>query len=709
MTDQNNQTAQHTEEVSKWLQAIEDAKGREKDWRKEGKRVLKIYEADKGSQNQFNILYSNTETLSPALYSNTPRPVVDRRFKDEDPVGKAASSTTERMLGFLIDTNEEDYSKFDELMESAVMEALLPGRGVTRFKYDAGFETVPAQEEGQEPTQKIAYETVCGEPVHWDNIILGYARKWKQVPWLAFEHFMDRQELEETFGDAGNEVVLTVAPGQEDQDNDKDDNSWKKEGENGKPRFARVFEIWDKQTKMVLFISEGASGVLKRTKDPLGISTFFPMPCPLTFTLKVSDMVPVPLYKFYEAQAIELNAVTTRINKLIHALKIRGFYDATIEGMEQLMQKGDNTLLPAENVSAMLQGQTLEKAIWFFPIEKLVPVLQQLYLNREQIKTVIYEVTGISDILRGSSAASETATAQNIKNQWGTLRLRKMQKRVQQYARDCLRIMAEIGINKLQSQTIIQMTGLKYPTDQQQAMAKQALANIQQQAQSLGQQPPPDQLQTMQTVVSMPTWETIFSTLKNKLTREYKIDIETNSTVEADATEDKQQVNEFLNALAQFLNGIGPAVEQGFITFDVAKTMLLAITRRFRFGDVVEDALDKMQPPPPKGPDPSQQLDLQMKQMDMQAKQQDHAAKAQATQQKMEADQQKHRMELQKMVMEERKMQQEAELSEREHAMKLEEQAMNLKASREKAALDIQTARHKAHQARKQQKEKGKT
>ena len=81
-----------TEEVQRWLDEIKDAKKRESDFRRDGKRVLKIYGAEKNETTPFNILFSKPETLLPALYSAVPRPVVNRRFKDEDPTGKASAT-----------------------------------------------------------------------------------------------------------------------------------------------------------------------------------------------------------------------------------------------------------------------------------------------------------------------------------------------------------------------------------------------------------------------------------------------------------------------------------------------------------------------------------------------------------------------------------------------------------------------------------------
>ena len=669
--------------VQSWLTELDSARKRLKDYRKDASRVVKLYEGGKAQESPFNILYSNTETLAPALYNNLPRPVVQRRFKDDDPLGKVASDVARRSLEFLIDNELGTYTPFDDLMMQAVLEALVPGQGVTRFKYDASFVEQPepnSPTEGQEdetgegdleavageihpePAEQVEYETVCGESVPWDRFLHGYAKQWKDVPWVAFECFMTRDELVKNFGEEiGHRIPLNISgkeSAKEFDDGDRDDD---KLNDAEGVTLAHVFEIWDKETKMVRFLAPSyPAGFVKSVEDPLELSGFFPMPQPLTLFPKISSLAPVPLYTMYEEQAKELNRVTVRINKLVQALKVRGFYDSTLEGLDKVLSADDNVLIPAENVAAMQQGQTLEKAIWLMPLEKLVAVLQQLYVQRQQVKQVIYEITGISDILRGASVASETATAQNIKNQWGTLRLKKLQKQVARYVRDCLRIMGEIAMTKFSQQTISQMTGLQFPTAEQKAQA-QALLRQAQASQVPGQpqQQPPQQLIAM---AQLPTWEDIMGLLANDLQRNYRIDVETNSTVDAEATEDKQNMGEFLNAIAQFMNGAAPLVQQGVLPFDAAKSILLAVTRRYRFGPEVEDDLKKMQPPQPQGngADAKAKADLQSAQaeqkarmeilaMDKQLKEAETAAKMREIQRKGELAAATHAMKLQEL------------------------------------------------------------
>lgn len=617
-------------QVQAWLTEISAARNREKEWRKEGERILEIYDGCKKSEIPFNILYSNTETLLPALFSNTPRPVVQRRFKDADPLGKASAHAGQRVLEFLLDTNSEEYDVFQSVVEDAVLDGLLPGRGVTRIKYDA--ETV----EVEGGHKALRWETVCLESVKWDRIVIAYSRKWVKTPWIAIAHDVDFKEAQRLFGDVATKLKYTDGPGgsgaADDPQQQKlfDDDS----GESV-IKTCRVWEIWDRfGGKKVRFVAEGyQEGYLKVDNDPLGLTGFFPFPKPLMFLRKSNDQMPTALYALYENQALELNRVTLRINRIIEACKVRGIYDSTIAELDQMFEMDDNKLIPTKE-SANFQERPMDKAIWMMPLEKLVAVLQQLYLARQQIKQVIYEITGISDILRGSSVASETATAQEIKNQWGTLRLKRMQKEVQRYTRDILRIMLEISGKRFGEQTLKAMTGLPYPT----GMEAQQAQMMAQAAQAMGTPAPPEATQIM----SAPSWPAVMNMLRNDTQRMYRIDIETNSTIDLEATEDQKNIAEVMTAISQFIQGVGPMIESGVMPFQVAQAMLLGIVRRYRFGPEVEDHIQQMKPPEPKE-DKGEQIKLQVAQVEAQNRQEEMKME-------MSLKQQEHQMRLEELA-----------------------------------------------------------
>ena len=314
-------------EYKKWQGEIDDALKREKGFRKLGRVVVNLYEAKKPGDVPFSILYSNTETLVPALYNARPIPIVTRRFRDADPIGKAISETSTRMLKYLIEAESPDYDTFDELMQPAVLEGLLVNRGLTRFKY-----------EGDDQT-----ECVYGEAVRWDKVLHGYARTWKKVPWIGFEWDMSKDEMKSNFKEA--KLDLKQMEASDENDEDKAENREERTG----VRTFKVYEIWDKKTRKVMFFSPCCDEPLRMADDPLELSGFFPIPRPLNFMRKVTTLVPTPLYEHYKQQANELNELTRRLKSIVRAIKYRGIYNSAVDGIEKILEAEDNTMLPVHH------------------------------------------------------------------------------------------------------------------------------------------------------------------------------------------------------------------------------------------------------------------------------------------------------------------------------------------------------------------------
>ena len=648
--------------VTAWLAEIAAAKKREKDYRKEGNEILEIYNGSKKKETPFNILYSNTETLLPALYSSLPRPVVQRRFKYGDILGKASAKAGERVLEFLLDTNMEGYETYDECVRAATLDALLPGRGVSSVKYDADLQKVGDAEDeaSEEPDYEKKSELVCTETRSWDKVYFGYAKRWSKVPWLAYEEYIDKDEAKRLFGE---EIALRLQYNTKAEDEENDDNDDDQAGEMSKTTC--VYQIWCKKTKKVIFVSQDyQEGYLKEDDDPLGMTGFFNMPKPIMFLEKSNDLMPTALYKLYENQATELNRLTIRIQKVVEAIKARGIYDSELgDDIAKIMEESDNALVPADKSASMSAEKGLGNSIWFMPIEQLVNVLVQLYQARNQCKQIIYEITGISDIMRGATNAHETLGAQEIKKSFGTLRLKRLQGEVQRYARDLLRMMLELAATKFSEETWDKMTGLPYLTEKEKALIDMQVA----QARAGGQQLPPELMEKAQ----MPAWADVLAMLKDDVQRAYRIDIESNSTVQPEATEDQKNIAEVMNALAQYMNGVAPLVTSGALPFEAAQSMMLAITRRFRFGSEIEEHVMKMKPPEKEDPKAAEQEKMQAKQAEMQAKAEEKQIDLQAESQKFQSEKQAEMIAQEKDLQAKMKMQEMELLSKERTAEKV--------------------------------------
>ena len=699
-TDEPNTTVHDA--VAFWTNELAAARKREEDYRKHGTAILERY--DGRTPTPFNILYSNTETMAPALYSRVPVPVVARRFKDEDPLGKAAAQAGQRLLAFLLDTNLAGEETFDNVMTAAVMNALLPGRGESVVKYDAQFLEPAEHDEGpesaempepDEPAPVLQSELVRCESVQWDRVLYGYAKTWAKIPWIAYEQDIDKDEATRLFGEQiADQLTYTDAESKPNEESkEKED---KQQFPKGGQKTCRIYQIWDKHGGKTVkyFCEQYKSGLLKEESDPLGLTGFYPCPKPLYFVEKVYSTTPTALYTLYEEQARELNELTRRIKNVTKAIKAKGVYDGSLGGdIKKILEADDNEFVPADSAATMAE-KGFDDAIWFMPVEKLIVVLRELYAAREQCKQVIYEITGISDILRGSSKASETLGAQEIKMQWGTLRLKNKQSEVQRYAKDLLRIMLELAASKLSEESWSRMTGLPFLVSAKYAeltaIANALQAQVQQQmvmtAPQSGQPSPPpspqmQQLQQVQQQLQAPQWSQVLQLLQDDLQRAYRIDIETNSTVEADAVDDQKQIQEAMATMGQLLNGLTPLVTSGSLPFEAAKSFMLAVVRRYRFGTEIEDYIRAMQPPTP----PEQ------------------ASQQQAMQQQMEQIQAQLAQAQQQIAL----RQQDAEAAIQKKQMDAEMQAMQreLALAKQEAELDIERQRFQAEQALAQQRQ----
>lgn len=677
--------------VAYWLKEIKAAKKREDRYRKMGKEVMELYGADGEDddyETPFNILYSNTETLRPALYSAQPRSIVQRRFKDDDPLGKLASDANRRMLDYHLDTNKEDYETLNDAMGAAVLDALLPGRGMVQVKYDANFVAIdeprPPDEHDDDPVTaapRAEYadnEQVCYESVLWDKVHVGYAKKWTKVPWIAYESHLTKEEVAGLLGKKiATRLTYSKKAGDDEEPRGKGDE------QDGARKTACIYQIWDKAGgKKVRYVSPNyVEGELQVDDDPLRLTGFFNTPRPLVFIEKSSSLTPTAPYKMYKSQADELNRITRRIKKITEAIKARGLYLGNKgSDIEKLMEKDDNALVPLEASSLAGLDKGIGDMIWMMPLGELITVLQQLYQARDACKQVIYEITGIADIMRGASNASETLGAQKIKNQWGTLRLKRMQAEVQRYVRDLLRMTAEIAGEQFDEETWAKMTGLPFLLTAQRAQLDQQVAISTQSGQPLT----PD----IQQQLGIPVWGAVLKVLKDDTERSFRIDIETNSTIQPEAAEDQEGITQLLTAFGQTMQSIGPLVIQGVLPFQAAQNLLLFISRRFRFGDQIEDEIKAMQPPKPPDDGKAQAAQAQMQQKMMELDKQ-HGMK------EIEYKQKESEMALkgQTMQAEMDHKQREMDLQYREAAQGIKEQQFSMQQQVERGMLDV----HKQH------------
>jgi hypothetical protein len=613
-------------EAKRWKNELKQAKREDESWVKRGKKIVKRYRDDRTqsfTSKRYNVLWSNIQTMLPALYGRTPRAQAERRWKDKDPVARTAAVILERALQYEID----NYSDFDHAIKLAVMDRLLPGRGVNWVRFESKsvetIESAPmgkddaysdvAEGEVEQPSYgeqspamyggqpEMNVETTPVDYVYWEDFRCTPARTWEEVTWCARRVYMSKEEVVKRFGEEFKDITLTHVP--QGLDDMLKSGFSKTDAEAMKK--AEIWEVWDKTSECVYWVAEGEDKLLDHKNDPYGLDNFWPLPRPLFATQTTETLVPVPDYVLYQDQADEIDKLTNRISLLIEAVKVVGVYDSSQPGIQRMLTEGfDNQLIPVDSWAAFSEKGGVKGTIDFLPLDQTLQALNQCYAAREQAKQVVYDVTGLSDIIRGSSVASETATAQQIKGQYASMRLKRMQMDVAVFASELLRIKAQLMCDLYSPENLIQMSGIMGTDD-------------------------------------APYAEQAIQLMKSEPARSFRIEVASDSLVEFDEVAEKQSRTEFMTAFGATMRDALPMVQQAPEMAPLIGEVLQFVVRTFKGGRSLENALEttieKMNAPkPPQGPSPEQQQAEAMQQIEqakMQQAQQSEAMKMQAAQQ----------------------------------------------------------------------------
>jgi hypothetical protein len=527
--------------VAYWDKEITKAKRRFLRMHESGEIVVDQYRIEREDAtrrirgtDRYNILYSSTETIKPSLYAQTPKIEAEKRHRDRtNPVADAAVSMIESSVTYAIGE-----VNFDDIIQNAVQDYLLPGLGTVWLRYEATYKDEPADADGNIPQdengknrQIVDYEKVCMDYTYWKDILYGVCRVWDEMPWISKRVYMDKDKAEKRFGKNAAYLSYGKKPASDRSGN---------EGEESDEAQATIWEIWHREHRKVYWYSEGCPKMLDERDDILGLKDFFPTPRPLRAITTTRTFVPRPFYSQYQSQAEHLNDMTKRIRILTSALRVVGLYDSSITQLSKLLENTDsNKMIACDSWAMFAQNGGMNGVIAWFPLQEIVNTLGELLKQRDVVKAEIYEITGFSDIVRGVSKASETLGAQEIKTDWSTARLKVMQREVQRFCLDVIRIMAEIVSEKFSKESIALYTGLDaQPPNGEDPQAVMAYQQV------------------------MQTFQAAYDMLKKERERCAIINIETDSTILADEQKDRADRMAMLAAMGAYLQQAGPMIMQ---------------------------------------------------------------------------------------------------------------------------------------------------
>lgn len=641
--------------VEIWSKEIENASKKEANFRKEANSYLDVYRNVANNTNDlthpegYNVYWSNTQTLRPLVFSNLPDPNVTRRFLDtDDENARIASVMIERSLSYFQEQDDttETYNKTRD-------DYLVPGRGVARVIFDpaevveieeeivdqdTGDAVVDVREELDIDTKKVRVEYV-----EWDDIRISPEKTWKEVRWVAFKHKMTRDQLIEQFGEKGKKVDLNYSI-LEDTDNSElseEDELFKQ---------AEVWEVWDKTSGRIIFLTIGGNGsILSDEEDNYNLKGFFPVPRLLGSDSDPTGLTPIPLFRMYKAQADELNELDARIRNLVEQVKFTGVYNSMAEttNIESIMNGCDGEIAPLKGIQP---GTKLSDMIEYKPIIDLVNTIVALRTQKADILQNIRDITGLSDIVRGTTLASETATAQRLKGDFAISRIQPLQKEFEVFIRNTERLRAELILEQFSIEELAKITNLEIVDInliQRQALQRQA-ALFDEAVQQLDPNDPQyqekiDQLNQQQEAGFQATMQPFLDKLKgyaatpeqlqqidalikSDKARSFSVDIETDSTVRIDQNQEKADRLEYAQAISTFFSQATPILQVGGINKTAFNEMLAFISAPFKVGRNLEEyLLSEEEEPEQQGPS----IEEQLAQAESQRKDQELQLKAQ--------------------------------------------------------------------------------
>jgi hypothetical protein len=595
-----------------WTTELAAAKKDQDKWRKAGERITKVFLDERGEEStvidilrsgtRLNVFSANIITLRALLFGNVPRVEVGRRYQDsDDDDARVASEMMERAL------NADIGEQFSFGIGQALDDRLLVGYGCARVAYEADFDTIQHDEikssDGRVLAAAFEEEQKTNEaaPVYyynWRDVLWSPARTWDEVRWIAFRNYLTRDECVARFGEKIGKAMPLGTSKRTQKDAGIQYDPWQK---------AEVWEAWDRTTKKVIWMVEGMDTICDMKDDTLGLKGFFPCPKFMLANPTSKAYLPRADYILAQDQYNELNDVSRRITMLQKALKVVGVYDKSCDGIQRMLNEAsENMLIPVDSWAMFAEKGGIKGQVDWLPLDQVVAALVALRDYRTELVNLLYQVTGMSDILRGATVQGETATAQSIKAKFASVRVQAQQDEFARFATDLQKLRAEVMINHFDDETLVKQANMEFTPDQQHIPAALQL-------------------------------------LRQKDV--FRISIKSEQLAMQDMAALRQEKTEFVQGLSGFITAAAPLVQQHPAAAPTLLELLKWAMSGFRGASTAESILDQaiaslQQNPPQQPPNPAEakakeqqaktQASAQVEMMKQKGKQQEIGANLQA-------------------------------------------------------------------------------
>lgn len=550
-------------QFSYWSEEVSASLKARKDWHKSGDAIVKRYIDGRAGQQRepatghklfrLNLFHSNVATLTAMLYGNLPKVDVSRRYADSnDDIARVAAEMMERLLNNDIADNGEEYNS---VLRSTLQDRLLPGLGCARIRYEVETQETEVEVDGEMVMQEqLLHEDAPIDYFFWRDVLWSWGRSFAELNWIAYRSFLTKDEVEDRFGEGSAtdmEFKKQLVTDDESTTEDPDDGSiWQK---------TEIWEVWDKVSGKVIFINlSGPQEIIEASDDPLKLKGFFPSP-PF-FMANTTTSLYAPTADFHLSQDLynEIDTLQTRIAIITEAIKVVGVYDKSADGIQRMFKEGvENELIPVDNWALFAEKGGIAGQIDWVPIAEIAAVLDHLRNLRDETIALLYQITGMSDVLRGGSGGQYEGVGQaELKAKFGSVRVQALQDEFARFASDMMQLKAEVIARHFSPQTIVQRANMGASLDADKI-------------------PPAVEL------------------IKDPDKARLRVAIRPESVAMVDYAQLKSERTEYINALAVFLQSASPIMQQE----PASKPFLLQLLQwglaGFKGASEIEGVIDK--------------------------------------------------------------------------------------------------------------------
>ena len=543
-------------------------------WRKDAKHYTERYrndDVDTRRNRRYNIFWANTQILLAATFSQSPQPDVSRRWSNQDDalqkIARQAAIVLEKALRYGADQRSE----FQRPLRKANLDALVVGLGQVRVRVDQ------EMQDFDDGSTVSVDQSAPLEYVYWDAFRWSPARTWEDVWWIEYDHLMTLDDLRNHYAtrSKSSEIPRNVTVSARSGHSRIDERDhWEPPSSLNR---ARVIERWDRRRGKRIWLAESFPNVLLEEDPPAQFEGFFDCPEPLVYNRTNDVYMPIADYSYYRDMATELDDLTNRLAGLVSQAKASYFYDKIMTEWPSLADASDGMGLPVDMGASAGATGGLSGRVWFWPVESVVIAIRELMLRQENLRQQIFEITGISDIVRGSTSPSETLGAQELKASFGNFRLSDKQEEMKRFIEESLILQGEVAAELYSPETLQRITG---------------------------EQITPEVMQL----------------LRNDQMRGYRVDVSLEELVRPDQERQKAMASEYLAAMTSFIETAVPAISAAPTIAPLIGEMGKFANRQFKAGREMEESFDQamnqlvqqaQQPPEPPEPDPDTVLQEQ--------------------------------------------------------------------------------------------------